>query len=176
MNTLMESFLQGLGYSLPALVVAGISYYFFEIQYKNEKNRRHFLLLKENQKNALPLRLQAYERITLFLDRINPQKLLMRVPPTGKEKQAYESLLIHQIDSEFDHNITQQIYLSEDCWNVVKSAKNATIQIIRKASINPEVEDAQQMREVILSQFINKPTPSNNAMSHLMNEVQTFLQ
>ena len=65
---------QILSYCIPAIIVGGIAYYFFSMHLKNEENRRRFLLLKENEKNALPLRLQAYERLTLLLERISPPR------------------------------------------------------------------------------------------------------
>lgn len=164
-----------IAFCIPAIVVGIVAYYFFYSHYQNEEKRRKFYLLKENQKQALPLRLQAYERITLFLDRISPQKMLMRVTPVSEDKRAYELLLIQQIDSEFDHNITQQIYISEATWNVVKAAKSATIQIIRKVATSENITDADSMRTAILSEFIDKQTPSNQALSHIVNEVKEFL-
>ncbi|MDG1805493.1 MAG: hypothetical protein P8H68_10670, partial [Flavicella sp.] len=74
---------------LPAIITGGIAYYFFNAHFKNENNRRKFNLLQENRKATLPVRLQAYERITLFLERINPSQLLLRVKPLGDNKEAY---------------------------------------------------------------------------------------
>lgn len=171
----MHQVIQIISFCIPAVIVGVVAYYFFYLHYKNEENRQRFELLRQNQKDALPLRLQAYERMTLFLDRISPQKLLMRVPPATQEKQAYELLLIQHIDSEFEHNTTQQIYISEASWNVIKTAKSATIQTIRRVAMQPEITNAEEMRTAILSQFIDKQTPSNNAISHLVNEVREFL-
>lgn len=171
----MNKIIEIIAYCIPAIIVGIVAYYFFFLHYKNEEKRHKFYLLKENQKQALPLRLQAYERITLFLDRISPQKMLMRVTPLSQDKRAYELLLIQQIDSEFDHNITQQIYISEATWNVVKAAKSATIQIIRKVATSENITDADTMRTAILSEFIDKQTPSNQALSHIVNEVKEFL-
>lgn len=171
----MHQVIQIISFCIPAVIVGVVAYYFFYLHYKNEENRQRFELLRQNQKDALPLRLQAYERMTLFLDRISPQKLLMRVPPATQEKQAYELLLIQHIDSEFEHNTTQQIYISEASWNVIKTAKSATIQSIRRVAMQPEITNAEEMRTAILSQFIDKQTPSNNAISHLVNEVREFL-
>ncbi|MDO4881458.1 MAG: hypothetical protein Q3983_09275 [Capnocytophaga sp.] len=167
----MNHIFQILSYCIPAILVGIIAFYFFAMHLKEEENRRKFLLLKENEKNALPLRLQAYERLTLFLDRISPQKLVLRVPPLSKDKSAYELLLIEHINTEFDHNITQQIYISEDLWNVIRASKNATILIIKKIATDEQILDTEQMRTAILTEFLNKETPSNNAISHLVNEV-----
>lgn len=170
-----ELLFQVVAYTIPALVVGAIALYFFKLQYKNEEQRRRYQLLKENQKQSLPLRIQAYERLALFLDRISPQKLLTRVTPQGTDKKQYELLLLQQIDTEFDHNTTQQLYVSEESWQLVKAAKMATHQIIRKASLNEEIKTADEMRLHILTEFIEKQTPSASAISHLVAEMRQFL-
>ena len=127
---------------------------------------------KETHKSILPIRLQAYERITLFLERMAPQKFLLRVPPISDQTSAYENLLIATIEQEFDHNISQQIYMSDEGWNIVKAAKNATIQVIRKAAMNEKTTSADKLREAVLSEYIDKQTPSANALAHIKKEIQ----
>jgi len=106
-----NNILQLFFYLLPAVVVGAVSFYFFKMHITNEEKRRRFLLRQENQKEALPLKLQAYERMALFLERISLGKLLLRVKPTSDNVEDYEELLTRTIDMEFDHNLAQQIYL-----------------------------------------------------------------
>lgn len=160
-----------LSYTLPALITGGVAYYFFSLHTKNEEGRRRYLIQKEAQKNALPLRLQAYERVTLFLERINPTNLLLRVSPISSDKIDYQNFLVAHIDQEFEHNLTQQIYISDECWTIVMTAKNATIQMIRKASLNPEVNNADKLREAIFNDLLDKQSPSNNALAYIKKEV-----
>lgn len=162
-------------YTLPALITGGVAYYFFQMHTKNEEGRRRFLLQKELQKNALPLRLQAYERMVLFLERINPTKLLIRITPISENKNDYENYVIAQIEQEFEHNLTQQIYMSDECWTIIMTAKNATIQMIRKAAMSERVDSADKLREVILSDLMEKSTPSSAALSYMKNELKEFL-
>ena len=164
-----------LAYTLPALITGVVAYYFFELHTKNEEGRRRYLLNKEAQKDALPLRLQAFERMTLYLERINPTKLLIRITPISSNKNDYENYIISQIEQEFEHNLSQQIYMSNDCWTIIVTAKNATIQMIRKANMSERVDSADKLREVILSDLMDKQTPSNAALSFLKNEVNEFL-
>lgn len=164
-----------LSYTLPALITGGVAYYFFQMHTKNEEGRRRFLLQKELQKDALPLRLQAYERMVLFLERINPTKLLIRITPISENKNDYENYVIAQIEQEFEHNLTQQIYMSDDCWTIIMTAKNATIQMIRKAAMSERVDSADKLREVILSDLMEKSTPSSAALSYMKNELKEFL-
>jgi hypothetical protein len=156
---------------LPALLVGAIAFYFFKQHTDNEERRRRFLLQKNMQKEAFPLRLQAYERMALFLERISPSKLLTRVNPTSSNKDDYENLLIATIEQEFEHNLSQQIYVSDECWNIVLAAKNATIQLIRKANMTDKTDSANKLREIILTDLMDKQPPSAAALSYIKKEV-----
>lgn len=158
-------------YAVPALVTGMIAYYFFKEHTKNEDGRRRFLLHKDIQVNTLPIRLQAYERMALFLERISPSKLIIRVNPTSSDKNSYESLLIANIDQEFEHNLSQQIYVSDECWNIITAAKNATIQLIRKAALLEKTSSADKLREVVLTEMMEKSPPSQVALSFIKKEV-----
>ena len=160
-----------LSYTLPAIVTGVVAYYFFDLHTKNEEGRRRYLLNKEAQKNALPLRLQAYERMSLYMERINPTKLLIRIAPISNDKNDYENLIITHIEQEFEHNLTQQIYMSDECWSIIVTAKNATIQMIRKANKSDRVDSADKLREVVLSDLMEKQSPSNAALAYIKNEV-----
>ncbi|GAA4301923.1 DUF7935 family protein [Aestuariibaculum suncheonense] len=158
-------------FAIPSLITGLIAYYFFKEHTKNEDGRRRFLLHKDLQVSALPSRLQAYERMTLFLERIAPSKLLLRVAPTSSDKNTYESMLIQAIESEFEHNLAQQIYVSEQCWSIINTAKNATIQLIRKASLLEKTDTADKLREVVLTEMLERRAPSDLALSFIKDEV-----
>lgn len=158
-------------YCIPALVTGAIAFLFFKEHIESENNRREFLIKKDLQKDSLPMRLQAYERLSLFLERIKPAKLLVRVTPTSSSKEDYESLLIANIEQEFDHNLAQQIYVTDNCWSISSTAKNATIQMIRKATLSDTADSADKLREVILTNMIDKRAPSDAALSFIKEEV-----
>lgn len=162
-------------YTLPSVITGGVAYYFFNSYFKNEQGRRKFLLMKENQKSALPLKLQAYERMALFLERINPTKLLLRVAPMSEDKNLYESFLIDHIEQEFEHNLTQQIYISDECWNVILTAKNTIIQNIRKTNMSENITNADKLRETILSDLLENESPSTIALAYLKKEVTQII-
>ena len=166
--------LQLLFYLLPAVVVGIVAFYFFNLHTRNEEQRRRFLLHRENQKQALPVRLQAYERMTLFLERIAPGNLLVRVKPIKKEKDAYATHLTRTIEQEFEHNLAQQIYLSEECWNVIKASKNATINNIRKTAAKEEITNADELRQHILNSLLDQAPPSETALSYIKKEVKNL--
>lgn len=169
----MSDFAQILNYAaylLPAIVVGIIANNFFKNHISNEDKRRRFLLHKDARSQVLPLRLQAYERIVLFLERIDPARLLIRVKPFSDSKEDYENLLIRNIEQEFEHNLSQQIYVSPECWNLVNSAKNATIRTIRQVSMKEEY-DVDTMREAIIQVFMDEVSPSHQALSFVKKEV-----
>jgi hypothetical protein len=162
-------------YTLPALITGGVAYYLFDSYFKDQQHTRRWLAQKENQKHALPLRLQAYERMALFLERINPAKLLIRVAPMSDDKAAYQNLLIHHIEQEYEHNLTQQIYITDECWTMVMTAKNTIIQNIRKTTADTTVVDVDKLREKILSNLLQDEVATNVALAFLKSEVSEVL-
>lgn len=169
MNTTL--FIEILAYTIPAVITGVVAYLLFNAHFKDQQNTRRWLIQKENQKTALPLRLQAYERLTLLMERINPSQLVSRVNPISDDKNAYQNFIIAQIEQELEHNLTQQIYVSEQCWAIVLTAKNATIQMIRLAAKNEKVIDANSLRELVITDLLEKTAPSSAALSFIKNEV-----
>ena len=165
-----DDIFQLFAFLLPAVVTGAVAFYFFRLHTRNEEGRRRFLLHKDSQKETLPVRLQAYERMALFLERIAINNLVVRVAPKGQDKSNYENLLIKQIENEFEHNLSQQIYMSDECWNIIKAAKSATIQIIRSAGMS-ESESADKLREDILNQSMEKQSPSTTALAFVKKEI-----
>ena len=165
-----DGIFQLFAYLLPAVVTGAVAFYFFRLHTRNEEGRRRFLLHKDSQKNAMPIRLQAYERMALFLERIAIPSLVVRVAPRSADKNDYENLLIKTIENEFEHNLSQQIYMSDECWNIIKAAKNATIQIIRKAGMS-ETDSADKLREDILNVTMEKQSPSAAALAYIKKEI-----
>ena len=105
------------------------------------------------------------------MERIDPNKLLIRVKPYSDELDKYEALLIKNIEQEFEHNVAQQIYVTHECWNLINAAKNATIHVIRQAAMHEKSRTADQMREFILQNFMEEITPSQKALAYIKKEV-----
>lgn len=163
--------LEILAYTLPSLITGGVAYFLFNSYFKDQQNTRRWLLQKDNRKDTLPLRLQAFERMTLFMERINPSQLLIRITPISDDKNEYANYVITQVEQEFEHNLAQQIYISDECWSIITAAKNATIQMIRLATKSEKVADANQLRKLILSDLLEKQSPSSAALAFIKNEV-----
>jgi len=164
-----------LSYTIPSVVTGFVAYYFFLTHTNNEERKLKLMLLQENQKQALPIRLQAYERMTLFLERINPSKLLVRITSINNDKDSYVQSLISSIEQEFEHNLAQQIYITEKCWSVIITSKNATIHIIKKIAKQNTISTAQELREAVLKRMIDSSPPSTTALAFIKEEVKGFI-
>lgn len=161
-----------LAFTLPAVITGLVAMYFFKTMVSSDEKRRNYLIRKEGQKIALPLRLQAYERLTIFLERISPSKLLLRVKPSGNDAESYGNKLIQVIEQEFDHNLAQQIYVSDTAWKAVKTSKSVMIKIIRGAIEKEEVKDAASLQEEIMKATLKNEGPTQAALAFLRLEVQ----
>jgi hypothetical protein len=96
-----DQIFQLFAYTFPSIVTGMIAFYFFRLHTKNEDGRRRFLLNKDSQKDTLPVRMQAYERMALFLERIALPSIVVRVAPNSDSKSDYENLIIKSIETEF---------------------------------------------------------------------------
>ena len=110
-----------------------------------------------------------------MLERINPNKLLVRIAPLNDNKADYQNVLIYHIEQEFEHNITQQIYVSSELWIIMLTAKNTIIQNIRKTAMDTSVTSADHFRETILSNLLHGEPATTVALGYLKNEVAEVL-
>ena len=105
-----------------------------------------------NAAQLLPLRLQAHERLVVFIDRINPANLLLRLHQPGATAGDLQAVILHEIRTEFQHNVTQQLYISTDNWNVIKKIKDDTIAMVNNAvSTLPQDASAADLSRKILN-------------------------
>ena len=159
-------------YTLPAIITGGVVFGLLHKFFKNEENKRKFELLRENQRLGLPIRLQAYERIVLFLERINPINLMMRVEPNTLDPQSYATLLVHTIQTEYEHNIAQQVYFTQESWEIILKAKNSIITQIRRFSIEGEVKSGEELRTKLLQELTQTESASAVAISFIKEELK----
>ncbi len=125
---------------------------------------------RSSDKAVLPLQLQAYERMALLVDRINLQNLIGRVYQPGLSATDMQVGLIHTIKAEFDHNVTQQIYVSPLAWEAVKTLKEQTITIINQvASQLPAEATAMDLNKQILEVFLQAETSPAEMTAQIVN-------
>lgn len=113
---------------------------------------------RENRSVVLPLRLQAYERMALFLERVDPNQLVLRIHTPGLTVSQEQNLLLTAIRSEFEHNISQQIYLSDAVWQKVCEAKSDIESIINTVAADyDKAADSREFAETVLAVTAEKP-------------------
>jgi hypothetical protein len=116
--------------TIPALLVLLTAWLMLRNMIKNDQNKRRQEMLLLNNKTITPIRLQAYERVVLFLERISLESLIVRVSNADMSASQLHTVLLNTIRSEFEHNLSQQIYMSAQAWEVVKSARSNMIKTI----------------------------------------------
>lgn len=140
----------------------------------NEEKRRSYFLKKETQKSALPIRMQAYERITLFLERINPDRLLPRMSSKGMNVHQFQTVLVNTIRMEFEHNLSQQIYMSEEAWRMVIHAKSSTVGMINSIAkdIDPKSPGIELSKAILQKTMEMEGSTTHRATIYLKSEVK----
>ncbi len=170
----MVAFLEIFKYTLPSIVVFLTAYLVIKKFLENDQKIKKIDLMFRNEQYILPLRIQAYERLVLFLERISPESLLMRVNSQGMTCQQLHSELLSIIRAEFEHNLSQQIYVSRESWEFVKNARSNLIGIVNTAakSIEPE-SPSIKLSQTILESIIEKENlPTDVAIDFIKKEIK----
>ncbi len=170
MNALAEI----LKITIPALAVLGATFFLVKRFLDNEQKRREHELRTSTQAMMTPLKIQAYERIIIFLERINPNSLVVRVNKNNMTARQLHLDLVSTIKSEYEHNLSQQIYISEGSWQFVKTAKEEIIQLINISSSKvPSDANSSELAIMILniSANLDKKMPSDAAIEFIKKEI-----
>ncbi|WP_316823182.1 hypothetical protein [Pedobacter gandavensis] len=97
---------------------------YFTLRFTNAK--------KEDSTQLFSLRLQAHERLIVFVERINPSNLFLRLYVPGISAQELQALVLNEIRAEYQHNVTQQLYVSEIIWKVIRKLKDDTLAMVNQ--------------------------------------------
>ena len=171
---------------LIVLIIAVMIFGFWLIQhsqFRNEERKRQWELKRESQKSISPIRLRAYERLTLLLERTKPEHMLMEL--RSKEPDALTSWTVGQVQqyllqtirAEFDHNQSQQVYVSEEVWDMIINARDQMAAfVISIAAQIPANATAQQYATALLTAYSsNGTTPTDKALEELKNEAKDLM-
>ncbi len=171
----MSELLSSLRYILPAVVVFFTAWYILKEFFKQESRNRQLKLLEEKQKISLPVRLQAYERIILFLERISPGNLVMRVHKPQLTVKQFQQMLAQAIRDEYDHNLSQQLYVSIEAWEKVKGAKEEMLhQVNIAAGKLAENATSTDLSKNLLEMSVDK-LATRKALDFVKTEARKFL-
>ena len=122
-----------LKYTVAGIGIVYIAFYLFKPYLDRSNNLQLIDLKKSITSQTLPMRLQAYERLILFTDRINPSNLLIRLNGNSYSAAELHAIIINEVRTEYQHNVTQQIYVSERAWGVIKRIKEDTLSVVNNA-------------------------------------------
>lgn len=160
-------------FTLPPLIVASTSYLLIKKFLQREQNLKLLDIKLSNQKDTLPLRLQAYERMTLYLERISPNNMLLNQYDPAMTVREFQRSLIAMVRDEFEHNLAMQIYISPALWNIIRNTKEEVVRQINQsaAAINAEAP-AHELSEHFFNEIIAKENfATQKALAILKSEV-----
>lgn len=128
----------------------------------------------EAHPQLLMLRLQAHERLILFIERINPSNLLLRLHQNGLSVTHLQSMLLSEIRSEYQHNVAQQLYVSPVIWNVVSKLKEDTLAMVNNGVRNlPEDAPGVDLSKRILQHMATvSENPYELTLGLIKNDIQ----
>jgi|SRR6185436_13332627 len=173
----MKDFTDTLLYFVPAVLVLGAMFLMVK-KFLDKEYKVHIIEARKMiQKDSLPLKLQAYERLVLFLERISPSNLLVRTHRTGISAPQLHADLLATIRAEFDHNLSQQIYISTAAWDAVKDAKEETLKIFNTAygTIGSNGSGMQLSSQVFEEMMRRDEIPTQHAIEILKKETRQLL-
>lgn len=159
---------------LPASIVLYAAYLLVRSFLAKEIELKKMEIRGRSIETVLPLRLQAYERMCLFLERISPQNLLIRLNVGSVPAREFHHMLLNEIRNEYNHNISQQVFMTEAVWDNIKNAKEDLVMTINDAASEMEGEATSlDLSKKIFERYINKPVdPVAHALSELKREIQ----
>lgn len=170
----MDIFSEILKYTLPSAVVLFGVYMLFKTSLENLLELQHMKKSGEQTKEILPLRLQAYERIILLLERITPNNLIVRLNDNNFNVVQFQNLLVQEIREEFNHNLSQQIYMSNEAWEITRKTKEEIIALINESAkeINKEAPSIELSKKIFQNVLDTENDLVSNNLQFIKNEVR----
>lgn len=174
---MVNEILEILKYTLPSLIVFLAVWFVLKSMLQNEYKRMHVETIVKNQRITTPVKLQAYERMTILLERISPEALIMRVSNPALTAKQFQAELLNNIRSEFEHNVAQQIYISNQAWELVKNAKTSVIQLINStaAKVNPDNQSIILSRMILEELMQQEKSPVSIALDFIKAEIRQYI-
>lgn len=172
----MEVLLEILKYTIPSVIVLLTVMVMLRSWSRNEENRRRNEFNMHITDDILPVRLQAYERSILLLERISPDSMIMRVSNPEYTARQLQRELLTTITSEYEHNIAQQTYISTEAWEKVKTARNQIINLVNDSAREVKPDAAGPTLGKLILEHLTElnVSPSQVAISFLKQEVKTL--
>ena len=169
----MEFILELLKITLPALIVFFTVFYLMRHYIQGQLAMQRMKIQEEQQKISIPLRLQAYERLILLCERIALDQLLLRLRTREMKSSDLKNVLMIAVKQEYDHNLTQQLYVSDKLWEIISAAKDQLLDLIYLAAReNPGDDPDAYSRELI--KLYQQNNPLKTALHAIVKEGQMY--
>ena len=162
---------------LAALALAGGLFYLLAKRYFDSRQKEQLLQMKlderrETLKVVTPIRLQAYERVALFLERISPNSLVLRCYQPGMDLKLLQGVMTKNIRDEWEHNLSQQVYVSEELWTRVREAKDEMVNLVNSSAVSlTDTDDPTRLAASIFASSADR-MPTDDALSALHDELK----
>lgn len=166
-----------LKYCIPALIVLLATWIVMYKLFQNEQQKREWELKKAAQKEISPIRLRAYERLALVLERTQPEHLLMDLDVSQFTVPQLQQRLLQTIRLEFDHNISQQIYVSEQVWDKIVAARGQMLAFVSAMAMQlpPDSTSLDYAKTLLTAYSTNGETANENALLALKEEAARLI-
>ncbi|MEM6265535.1 MAG: hypothetical protein AAGI38_23735 [Bacteroidota bacterium] len=169
---------EGIKYALPAVVVLLVVKLMNDAQLRREQMNHSMLIKNELLKKHLPLKVAAYERAVLFLERISPQNLVPRLNFHGKSASELKVEMLNEIRGEYEHNLAQQIYISNHAWASLTRAKEEMMAVVNLSAreLPQEASGLDLGRKILEKCSALKEPPTQNATIMLKSDIQNLFR
>ncbi|MFO7869199.1 MAG: hypothetical protein R6U95_07870 [Bacteroidales bacterium] len=173
----MEFVLEILKITIPGVIVFFTAYFMIKTFLHNEQKKKELELRAHVLQETTPIKIQAYERLVLFLERINPESMLPRTQTSSMTAGQLHHDLLATVRAEFEHNLSQQIYVSPQTWGAIKQTKEHVLKIINTeaSQIDPK-RPASELSEAMLRSMMKlEHNPISITIDILKNEASNFI-
>lgn len=166
-----------LKYCIPALIVLLATWIVMYKLFNNEQQKREWELKRAAQKEISPIRLRAYERLALMLERTQPEHLLMDLDVSQFTVPQLQQRLLQTIRLEFDHNVSQQIYVSEHVWELIVAARGQMLAFVSAmaAQLPPDSTSLDYAKFLLTAYNTNGETANEVALHALKEEAAKLI-
>ncbi|MGX8712152.1 MAG: hypothetical protein ACSW8I_00500 [bacterium] len=161
---------------LATVAVTGWLFYLLAKRYFDNQQKERLLQMKiderrETLKVVTPIRLQAYERMALFMERISPDSLVLRCWQPGMDLKLLQGVMTKNIRDEWEHNLSQQVYLSEETWARIREAKDEMVNLVNATAVSlPDTDDPTRLAASIFASAA-KHLPTDRALEALHKDI-----
>lgn len=168
----METFLEIIKITIPALIVFATVYVLFKNFFDQQYKLQVLSLRQKNTKHSIPLKLQAYERLTMLCERINIPNLIIRLRTRDMSSVEMINSMILAVQQEYEHNLTQQVYITDELWDIVSLAKN---QVLTEISSFSSLTEKTANAGVLIQELTNMDINSASAIRHAKKAIKQEL-